>query len=643
MHRFVDALERIGCTAVRVQAYGMKSRLSLVDIALFGNADHELAETNTWDLGVMCRTGATIPLFRTQVRGAPGTRTFPMFLGAGQGFGSVDVKLEYAELPYSVKIYPRFVHRLKAQAAKQYRFDAHTMITAKRTLTSLQKRHKALDVTSETNPTVLGGYRVEVTTTARTLRDAIQQLSTTPLLSLDEWKKPLSNNLELLQVQVLDADWEEISAQFTALSAQIRRLGLFAKQNATKVRSLHKKILTDMQNALGWNPGTRTPMLFTNKSAWWHLSSLPQPQRTLPPSTGAPSAQGHQAADNTALPVSSGRWQDVDLSNLQDVALLRELFHLLKEKMTCAACQHPQSRYTANWSRTLTGQQRIRCNRKPRGGPCSTPDLYLTKEQALLSAWVNRLKVPLDAKFLEAAQAAPRGVQQVEQDAGLGAPQRTTTAPRSAPAQRTTSAGAPGGAAAQRTTTAPGSAPAQRTTTASAPDSAALQRPPVPHVFANGDTLTLSNGMKASNFIKGDGACQFRAWAHLQYGNQQRHWFVRRFAATWLKNNKHLMEEYYAPEAPTRLDGRQIVESKSAKGYDSMCKALMEKGSWGHEYSLCALVNYFEQPAHIIQYSAHEQRWTGMVIEPWHAPDGPAKAPFRFYFDAAGKHYEVML
>lgn len=594
LSRLVLALESIGCNAVRVQAYGMKSNLAIVEANLMGNAEHPLAHLNTWDLGIKRSTGSSIPLFRPMGRGAPGTRLFPMLGEVGRGYGSVEIKLDYEEQPHRVKIYPTLVHRLKAQAGKQYRFGPKSNFSAKGTLTSLVNRHTKLFRALEQDRSCFGGYRIEVTVQNPTLTAAVSLIRKTPLLNLAEWQKPLSEELDGFVIQEHLVSSQVYLQQFQQLLRKAKGLQLFEHRNNAAPSRLGKQVLVDLANALGWNPGFRKPTDPWDTSAWWIIPAVL-------PTTPSPSVQDPEAA-----------WRDVNLANLTDVPLLRELFDLLKGHMTCKWCQHPESRYIRAWERDITKQQRFKCSRKV-SGDCPGPQLYLHSEVPLFTWWVNHLRLDLDPKFAAAAQEATARQQALRLD--LQEPQQP---PVQAPTVRGKRGTAGRGRGSKR-----GS---KRGRAAPAPDT-----PP---------SQLLGNGMVASAFIKGDGNCQFRAWAHLQYGDQAKHWVARRGSVHWLKNHRAQMEEMYAPDEPTHLDGRTVLEQNNRKAYDSYLKDMGVSGSWGDEYSLIGLVNHFSQPARIISYSEQLGAWTEYTVEPYVLPQ-PAPTPYTFYF--ASKHYEVML
>ncbi|CEH14367.1 hypothetical protein CBOM_02220 [Ceraceosorus bombacis] len=539
-------------------------------------------------------TGSSIPLFRPMGRNTPGTRLFPMLGEVGRGFGSVEIKLAYEEQAHRVKIYPTLVHRLKAQAGKHYRFGPKSNFTAKGTLTSLVNRHTKLFKALQQDRSCFGGYRIEVTVQNPTLPAAISLISKTPLLNLAEWQKPLSEELEGFVIQEHLVSSQVYLQQFKRLLHKAQGLKLFSHKNTEPPSRLGKQVLVDLANALGWNPGLRKPTEPWDTSAWWIVPAVL-------PTSPSPSVASPEAP-----------WQEVNLANLTDVPLLRELFDLLKPHMICRWCQDPQSRYTRSWDRDITKQQRFRCSRKANGA-CPGPQLYLQREIPLFTWWVNHLRLELHPKFAAAAQRATEQLQALRLD--LQEPQQ---APVQAPSQRGRRGTAGRGRGSKRGPARGRAAPAS-------------DAPP---------SQVLGNGMVASAFIKGNGNCQFRAWAHLQYGDQAKHWVARRGSVHWLKNHRAHMEEMYAPDEATHLDGCPVLEQSNRKAYDSYLKDMGVSGNWGDEYSLIGLVNHFNQPARLISFSEQLGAWTEYTIEPYVLPQ-PAPAPFTFFF--ANKHYEVML
>ncbi|CEH16706.1 hypothetical protein CBOM_06635 [Ceraceosorus bombacis] len=535
LSQLVEALVCIGCTAVRVQAYGMKSSLKCVETKWFGDADHDLAGDNTWDLGAMYRT-RTIPLFKPAASRATGMQVDPMLLALGRGYGSVDAQLQYEEQDYRVKVYPRLVHRLKALAGKHPRWPPSSVRMSKARLSSLERKAALLQEGFEEDDYFLGGCRIEVTITAPTLNAAVKQLARTPLLALEEWLQPLSEELEDLQIQVIEVTPDSFFAQWAFMKAQQVQLRLFKRDHNAQATPLEKCVLVDFQNCLGWNAGYRASTRHTDSNAWW-LSAV------------------HMSALAAAAPVRAAedaQWQDITLGHITEIPLLRELFSILQPHMMCRYCQLDDSRYIRNWD---AKQQRIKCNKKGRGGTCQGPQLYLNKEQAFLASWVNKLQICLDNKFLAGAPASAVPAKRTRSECWVEVPvtRRKTSALRTA------------------------NAPSATRITAEA-------EPNPLHASPTAQSALLGNCLRISDFIKGDGNCQFRAWAHLHYSNQSRFWNARQVAAAWLKTHAHIVREFYAPEDPTVLDQHSPLDLTTRRSYANIA-GVHQDARWCAHYA----------------------------------------------------------
>ena len=125
----VSSLQEIGCTAVRVQAYGMKHYLPPQELHLLpmGNMHHPLAKHNTFDLGINYSSN-NIALVHPRYK-TSGIRRFPMLVPISKGFGSVHMALTLDQRPFLVKAYPRVVHSIKAIAGNQVLTKPSSMFT----------------------------------------------------------------------------------------------------------------------------------------------------------------------------------------------------------------------------------------------------------------------------------------------------------------------------------------------------------------------------------------------------------------------------------------------------------------------------------------------------------------------------------
>ncbi|KAE8217408.1 hypothetical protein CF319_g8497 [Tilletia indica] len=122
-----DALDAVGCESVRISAYGFKCpRTRFPD---FANMIHPEVHTNTWDFAVNYRSNK-IPLVSSRnILDSSVCTEYPMLGPLGGGFGSLKYKIKHNDHDYTVKIYPRLVHAIKAVSGNLVQFAPDTVNT----------------------------------------------------------------------------------------------------------------------------------------------------------------------------------------------------------------------------------------------------------------------------------------------------------------------------------------------------------------------------------------------------------------------------------------------------------------------------------------------------------------------------------
>jgi hypothetical protein len=117
----------------------------------------------------------------------------------------------------------------------------------------------------------LGGFRIEVTVRAVSLREATKVVKRTGFLNPEYWlglgdgphaPKPISAKVVSRQAFLDNANWVFQPAE----SAKV-----FRGQGATKPSKLHIQALADILNALGWNGDLRSPTKPWRPNAWWNM------------------------------------------------------------------------------------------------------------------------------------------------------------------------------------------------------------------------------------------------------------------------------------------------------------------------------------------------------------------------------------
>ncbi|SPO37372.1 uncharacterized protein PSFLO_02845 [Pseudozyma flocculosa] len=266
------------------QAYGMKQELDDTSMVL-GDPEHPLAATNFWDLGRNFQQPHITLVKPKFLKRSGATEVYPMLLLLGKGHGTVKLTLNFRGVPFKIKIYPLLVHSLKACSGKQVQFDPTTLETCKKRETSLLHKLSNLETFHDLQ---LGGLRIEVTVSANTLTEASAMVSQTPLLNIHEWIQPTSPEMQKLQLSVRFISRARYFRQFKLLLDKARELGTFRGDKMRKTGPVRKKILRDLFNALGWNPGHRATSRLPPQEPWWKLKpsdkdldELPQVQTSM--------------------------------------------------------------------------------------------------------------------------------------------------------------------------------------------------------------------------------------------------------------------------------------------------------------------------------------------------------------------------
>ncbi|SPO37382.1 uncharacterized protein PSFLO_02855 [Pseudozyma flocculosa] len=270
MRELMVALQGTGCSEVRVQAYGMKQELDDTSMVL-GDPEHPLAATNFWDLGRNFQQPHITLVKPKFLKRSGATEVYPMLLLLGKGHGTVKLTLNFRGVPFKIKIYPLLVHSLKACSGKQVQFDPTTLETCKKRETSLLHKLSNLETFHDLQ---LGGLRIEVTPDT--------------LLNIHEWIQPTSPEMQKLQLSVRFISRARYFRQFKLLLDKARELGTFRGDKMRKTGPVRKKILRDLFNALGWNPGHRATSRLPPQEPWWKLKpsdkdldELPQVQTSM--------------------------------------------------------------------------------------------------------------------------------------------------------------------------------------------------------------------------------------------------------------------------------------------------------------------------------------------------------------------------
>jgi hypothetical protein len=179
---------------------------------------------------------------------------------------------------YKVKIYPRIVHVIKS-------FNSRLQGETITKIAGIRRRIKAsvqmIQHLHEIPESELGGFRIEVSVQAPTLAIAKQWVENTPLLDINYWYCPGSEDHKLgifvtHKKPVLDnANWMMQRAQ---------SLDIIRGDNGATPTDVQMQVAIDVLSSLGWNAGKGRPTKSSSSSAWWRgtdtQQSLPPPKTT---------------------------------------------------------------------------------------------------------------------------------------------------------------------------------------------------------------------------------------------------------------------------------------------------------------------------------------------------------------------------
>ena len=201
------------------------------------------AVDNCFDIGISCRSDK-IQVFHVPDRNRQGTRTwnfpyltsYPLFKHIGKGFGSLEFKAPSQFGGARVKIYQLWVHWIKAALNSNL-----SVPITKRVARSFREKYRELLVMlRNVSPlSCLGGYRVEVSATARLLGDVLRSCG--EICHLDYWMRKGLLTAEIYPQSVLQA----VETAF----CKAEELRVFSGDGETSENE--KIVLIDLLNLIG--------------------------------------------------------------------------------------------------------------------------------------------------------------------------------------------------------------------------------------------------------------------------------------------------------------------------------------------------------------------------------------------------------
>jgi hypothetical protein len=234
--------------------------------------NHRWAEHNEWDTGTSF-TSPYIWLFVSANGKRHGIKHFPMLVPGFCDYGTVNVRESHHGRHFTVKIYPRLAHVIKS-------FNSHLQGGIPWTLRGVRNQQEAAlrMIHSLTGDGMgLGGFRIEVTVKASSLREATQIARRTGFLDPEYWLGlgDGTHTRHLISTKVVEREAFLENVNWVYQQAILGKV--FQGQASDKPSKQQIQALTDILNALGWNGGFRSPTKSLAASAWWNQSPAAAP------------------------------------------------------------------------------------------------------------------------------------------------------------------------------------------------------------------------------------------------------------------------------------------------------------------------------------------------------------------------------
>jgi hypothetical protein len=272
---FVHCLGAANCDTIRLKAYGQKT--PLIDRFVTrepAQLDHRWAEHNEWDIGQIFQS-PYIWLFASVTGRRHGVTHYPMMIPGSGGYGTVNIDATHGSRHFSLKVYPKVIHVIKS-------FNSRLQGAVPKTLQGVRNQVAAslrmIHSLTSKDDKALGGFRIEVTVKAPSLRAAHKLVKASGFLDPAYWLSigdsphsttPLSAQLVTREGLLANANW---------VYQQAAQANIFEGRGSDRPTREQVQALTDILNSLGWNSGLRSPTKSMNPEAWWH--STPSTDRS---------------------------------------------------------------------------------------------------------------------------------------------------------------------------------------------------------------------------------------------------------------------------------------------------------------------------------------------------------------------------
>ncbi|KAA1103647.1 hypothetical protein PGTUg99_001362 [Puccinia graminis f. sp. tritici] len=202
-----QALMAIGVPRIRLNSYGMKSPVALVEANLGEESlirNPSITQFNTFDIGFTYKCDKIV--LANLSRRTLGLDGYPMLLALGKGFGTVLIRPFNSPI-IRIKGYPCLVHALKATSSKHMKNVPKFTNTWRARMKELRRKLKIL---RENDPLDLCGFRFEATVKASTFEEAKQIVIASGCLTFQHYFAPdtsephTNDQLQFLVIEVDD-------------------------------------------------------------------------------------------------------------------------------------------------------------------------------------------------------------------------------------------------------------------------------------------------------------------------------------------------------------------------------------------------------------------------------------------------------
>jgi hypothetical protein len=266
---FVHCLNEAGCDTIRLKAYGQKTPLE----ARFmdkepAQVSHRWAVHNEWDIGCTF-VSPKVWLFAGSNGRQHGIRHYPMLVPGSGNFGTVNIKTTHLNRKFSIKVYPRLVHVIKSFNSRLQGSIPKTLQGVRNQVAaSLRMIHNLSGKRAES----MGGFRIEVTVKAKSLKEAHRLVMATGFLEPEYWLKAGDGRHTIKGLTAKLVTKEGLLANANWVYDQATQANLFAGASSDKPSKQQIQAVVDILNALGWNSGIRRPTKSLDPDAWWHAA-----------------------------------------------------------------------------------------------------------------------------------------------------------------------------------------------------------------------------------------------------------------------------------------------------------------------------------------------------------------------------------